>query len=68
MNKQQQQVKARKDWLKIYLELGYVTKTTLRCGIARSTLYRWIKNIKKNCQISQDTLKPLQIINPKQIN
>ncbi|MGC5743966.1 helix-turn-helix domain-containing protein [Chryseobacterium sp. NFX27] len=47
MNKQQQQVKARKDWLKIYLELGSVTKTALRCRIARSTLYRWIKRYKE---------------------
>jgi len=39
MNKQQQQVKARKDWLKIHLESGSVTKTALRCGIARSTLH-----------------------------
>jgi len=30
MNKQLQQVKARKDWLKIYLESGYVTKMGLR--------------------------------------
>lgn len=47
MNKQQQQVKARKDWLKIYLESGFVTKTVLRCGIARSTLHRWIKRYKE---------------------
>jgi len=47
MNKQQQQVKARKDWLKIYLESRSVTKTALRCGIARSTLHRWIKRYKE---------------------
>ncbi|CAA7197629.1 helix-turn-helix domain-containing protein [Chryseobacterium potabilaquae] len=47
MNKQQQQVKARKDWLKIYLESRSVTKTALRCGIARSTLHRWIKRYRE---------------------
>ncbi len=66
MNKQQQQVKARKDWLKIYLESGSVKKAALRSGIARSTLHRWIKRIKKkgikDCQISQDVLKPLPIL------
>ena len=33
----------RRKWLKIYEETGSVTKTALRCGIARSTLYRWLK-------------------------
>lgn len=47
MNKQQQQAKARKDWLKIYFESGSVTKTALRCEIARSTLHRWIKRYKE---------------------
>ena len=34
---------ARRKWLKIYEETDSVTKTALRCGIARSTLYRWLK-------------------------
>lgn len=33
----------RKKWLEIYAEIGSVTKTAMRYGIARSTLYRWIK-------------------------
>lgn len=47
MNKQRQQVKARKDWLKIHLESVSVTKTALRCGIERSTLHQWIKRYKE---------------------
>lgn len=66
MNKQQQQVKARKAWLKIYLESRSVTKPALRCGIARSTLHRWTKRYKEereqDCQISQDVLPPLPIL------
>jgi transposase len=39
---------ARCKWLKIYEETGSATKTALRCGIARSTLYRWIKRQKQS--------------------
>lgn len=67
MNKQQQQVKARKDWLKIYLELGSVTKTALRCGIARSTLYRWIKRYKEEGEqgLSDKSRRPKILTNTK---
>ena len=37
----------RQKWLEIYAETGSVTKTALRCGIARSTLYRWINREKE---------------------
>ena len=38
----------RQKWLELYVETGSVTKTALRCGITRSTLYRWI-----NCEKEQ---------------
>ena len=41
-------IRMRQKWLGIYTETGSVTKTALRCGIARSTLYRWI-----NCEKEQ---------------
>ncbi|MCL1655466.1 IS481 family transposase [Elizabethkingia miricola] len=67
MNKQQHQVKARKDWLKIYLESGSVTKTALRCGIARSTLHRWIKRYKEEGEqgLSDKSRRPKTLTNTK---
>ncbi len=41
----------RQKWFEIYAETGSVTKTAIRCGIARSTLYRWI-----NCEKEQGKL------------
>lgn len=39
-------IKARETWLKCYEELGSVSKAARKCGIPRSTLYRWIKRVK----------------------
>ena len=41
-------IRMRQKWLELYAETGSVTKTALRCGITRSTLYRWI-----NCEKEQ---------------
>ena len=38
-------VKAREIWLKCYEELGSVSKAARKCGIPRSTLYRWIRRV-----------------------
>ena len=34
---------ARQTWLKFYQQLGSVSLAARRCGIARSTLHRWLK-------------------------
>ena len=47
MKTQDHQIKARETWLKVYQELRSITKTARRCGIARSTLYRWIERFKE---------------------
>lgn len=47
MDRCAQHIRARKNWLKIYSESGSITQTALRCGIARSTLYRWRKRYKE---------------------
>ena len=39
---QQRKLRAREAWIKIYQQLGSVTKAARKCGIPRSTLYRWI--------------------------
>ncbi|MCT3923211.1 helix-turn-helix domain-containing protein [Elizabethkingia anophelis] len=67
MNRQQQQIKACKDWLKIYLKWGSVTKTALPCGIAGSTLYRWIKRYKEEGEygLSDKSKRPKSLSNTK---
>jgi len=37
---------ARLLWIKTYEELGSVSKAAARCGIPRSTLYRWIERFR----------------------
>jgi len=36
-------LRARKLWISTYIKLGSVSKAARRCGIPRSTLYRWLK-------------------------
>jgi transposase len=43
MNNKKRKLTARKTWVKTYQELGSVSKAARRCGIPRSTLYRWLK-------------------------
>ncbi|WP_160143020.1 helix-turn-helix domain-containing protein, partial [Rickettsia endosymbiont of Ixodes scapularis] len=38
--------KARTTWIQTYEQLGSISKTARRCGIPRSTLYRWITRYK----------------------
>lgn len=42
MNSKTRKLKARKIWIETYQELGSVSKASRRCGIPRSTLYRWL--------------------------
>jgi transposase-like protein len=66
MNKKQQQVKTCKEWLRLYLESGFITKTALRCGIACSTLHRWIKKYKEEEQgFSDKSRRPKTLTNTK---
>jgi transposase InsO family protein len=43
MNSTNRKIKARQAWINIYKQLGSISKAARRCGIHRSTLYRWIK-------------------------
>jgi transcriptional regulator of acetoin/glycerol metabolism len=47
-------IKARETWVKCYEELGSVSKAARKCGIPRSTLYRWIKRVEL---VGKDGLK-----------
>ena len=57
----------RQKWLGIYTETGSVTKTALRCGIARSTLYRWINREKEQgkSKLSDKSKRPSRLANMK---
>lgn len=67
MNSSKRKIVARKNWIKIYQEVGSVTKAALRCGIPRSTLYRWIKRYQANDEntLRDKSQKPLTLAKQK---
>ena len=60
-------IRMRRKWLELYAETGSVTKTALRCGIARSTLYRWINREKEQgkSELSDKSKRPSRLANMK---
>ena len=60
-------IRMRPKWLELYAETGSVTKTALRCGIARSTLYRWINREKEQgkSELSDKSKRPSRLANMK---
>ena len=60
-------IRMRQKWLELYVETGSVTKTALRCGIARSTLYRWINREKEQgkSELSDKSKRPSRLANMK---
>lgn len=67
MNSKQRKVTARKTWIKIYEELGSVSKAARRCGIPRSTLYRWINRYKPDDEnsLKDKSQKPIKLAKQK---
>lgn len=63
----EQKIRACQNWLRIYEQTGSVTKTALRCGIARTTVYRRIKRYKKEgkSRFSDKSKRPLNLVNNK---
>ncbi|MFV0468253.1 MAG: helix-turn-helix domain-containing protein [Dysgonomonas sp.] len=51
MKDKERQIRTRKNWLRVYQELGSVSKAALRCGVARSTMHRWIKRYNEEGEI-----------------
>jgi transposase InsO family protein len=45
MSSKARAIKARETWVKCYENLGSVSMAARKCGIPRSTLYRWIKRV-----------------------
>ena len=60
-------IRMRQKWLELYVETGSVTKTALRCGITRSTLYRWINRGKeqRESELSDKSKRPSRLANMK---
>ena len=48
MKQSERNIRARQKWLQAYAQLESVTKAAVRCGISRSTLYRWIERAKSD--------------------
>lgn len=54
MTSKQRQIKASEMWIKCYEELSSVSKAARKCGIPRSTLYRWINRYEAEGKESTD--------------
>ena len=61
------QIRMRQKWLELYAETDSVTKTAFRCGIARSTLCRWINREKEQgkSELSDKSKRPSRLANMK---
>lgn len=67
MKDNERQIRARKNWLKVYQDVGSVSKAALRCGVARSTMYRWIKRYSEAGEsgLSDKSKRPKNLTNTK---
>jgi transposase len=67
MKDNERQIRARKNWLKVYQDVGSVSKAALRCGVARSTMYRWIKRYSEEGEsgLSDKSKRPKNLTNTK---
>lgn len=45
MEKLDQKQKIRESWIRVYEQTGSISKAARKCGIARSTLQRWLKRL-----------------------
>lgn len=60
-------ITARNLWIKTFEELGSVSKAARRCGIPRSTLYRWINRYKNQDEnsLKDKSKKPIKLAKQK---
>lgn len=67
MNNNESMIRARENWLKAYKDLGSITKASIKLGISRSTLYRWIDHYKQEGKsgLSDKSRRPNNLANQK---
>lgn len=67
MNETGKKTRAKENWLKTYEDLGSITKVSLKPGISRSTLYRWINryNQEGKSGLSDKSRRPNNLANQK---
>src|SRR5687768_12581589 len=64
MGKEEQKQKARETWVKVFEQLGSVSKAARRCGIARSTIQRWIKRLPQE-GLADRSRRPKRLVRQK---
>ena len=62
MNSEFRKAKAREFWVKTYQELGSVSKAALKCGVPRSSLYRWINRNKTEKSFYDKSKRPKHLV------
>src|SRR5687768_16791950 len=65
MKKIDRKVKTRAVWVEVYNSLGSISKAALKCGIARSTLYRWVKRSKQEQDLIDYSHRPKKLAHQK---
>lgn len=65
MNEKDRKAKARTTWVEAYNLLGSVSKAAIKCGIARSTLYRWLNRAKNEKSLLDYSHRPKKLAHQK---
>lgn len=65
MREKDRKARARATWLGAYDALGSVSKAAIRCGIARSILYRWLKRANNEQTLQDYSHRPKKLAHQK---
>jgi len=67
MKQSERNARTRQKWIQVYEQLGSITKTAIRCGISRSTLYRWIERARSDpdSKLLDKSKRPKDLTNNK---
>lgn len=68
MREKDRKAKARATGLEAYNALGSVSKAAIRCGIVRSTLYRWLKRTKNEQNLLDYSHRPKKLVKIRNAN
>jgi transposase len=64
MSKEHEKQQARETWIKIYKQVGSVSKAARKCGIARSTMHRWVQRFEPE-GLNDRTRRPHRLAHQK---